>query len=169
MLDEEQQALINTLEDLLVREFRTCQLFLTLTHDERQALTRQELSLLSTLIDEKEVLLDELAQTEDQRRAVVQKLVQKKGCQRLSGRLAALEPALPTGAGERLNRLREGILALSSKIQTLVNGNQRLAIMAMSKVEPQGRELYDQRAVYQSTFEVGQRAISALNLFDMLS
>jgi flagellar biosynthesis/type III secretory pathway chaperone len=169
MQDEERLALLIKLEDLLVQEFRTCQKVLSLTHDERQAIASRQPARLSALVEEKEVLLDEFTQTEDRRRAVVQKIKQNKGCSRPSTCLAGLEQALPEGASEPLNRLREGILALSNKIEMITCGNRALALLALERAGLQEREPHDQRTIYQSMLEVSQRAISALTLFDMLS
>jgi hypothetical protein len=154
MQDEEWLALLINLEDLLVQEFRTCQKVLSLTHDERQALASHTPALLSALVEEKEVLLDEFTQTEDQRRAVVQKIKKNKGCLRPSTCLAGLEQALPEGASEPFNRLREGILALSNKIEMITCGNRALALLALERTKLQEREPRDQRTIYQSSLEV---------------
>lgn len=134
-MKDESLAFLTLLEDLLVREFRACQSILDLTRDERRALALNNPSILSTITEEKEVLLDDLAQTEDRRRMVIQALAQKLGRPEAAASIAGLAQALPPGEGERLGRLREGILALSGEIRELTSGNRALARLALERVD----------------------------------
>jgi flagellar biosynthesis/type III secretory pathway chaperone len=126
---------ITTLEDLLVNEFRACQSILSLTRDERQVLTRNEFATLPAVVEQKEALLDELSQIEDQRRMVAHELAQKLGIVSTSPTIAEIATALPPEDGRRINRLREGIVALSGEIHELTSGNRALAVSALERVD----------------------------------
>ncbi len=132
---EKMPSIITTLEDLLVHEFRTCQFILNLTKDERQALTRNEFNNLPAIVEQKEALLDELSQIEDQRRMVAHELAQKLGIVSSSPTIAEIGAALPVEEGRRINHLREGIVALSGEIHELTSGNHALAVSALERVD----------------------------------
>jgi hypothetical protein len=159
----ESTALVHSLEDLLVKEFRLCQALHALTQEERQALSLQDVPAVSRLIEHKEALLDEMAQLEDQRRGVAQELGGQLGLAvksstetwplstdgrprtdtpsiaELAGAMRAVRLPSHTGglypAAERLLTLREGIVALAGQIQELTSGNRALAVSALERVD----------------------------------
>jgi flagellar biosynthesis/type III secretory pathway chaperone len=135
MKTDETLTMLAGLEDLLVQEFRASQAVLALTREERQALIRSDAAAVAKIAEEKEALLDELAGTGEQRRTVVQSLAGRLNLADPSPGIAGLSAALPAGAGDRLNRLREGILALSGEIQELTSGNRALAVAALERVD----------------------------------
>ena len=57
-------AHVNYLEGLFVREFRACQALLSITQEERSALSRDDISCLLSLTNQKEAILDEMASLE---------------------------------------------------------------------------------------------------------
>lgn len=132
-MEQVPRKIINKLEDLLVQEFRACQTLLNLTKDERQALARNDIQGVATLVDQKEAWLDELAQIEEQRRTIVQEIAGmlplKTSMPTISDLVAALEPS----AGNRINRLKDGISALSNEIRELTSGNRALAASALER------------------------------------
>jgi flagellar biosynthesis/type III secretory pathway chaperone len=127
--------LVNVLEDVLVREFRASQSLYTLTKDERVALSNNDVAALSTLIERKEALLDELGQLDDARRAATQDLKLVLGLAvhtpSLSDVIAVLDPE-PAG---RLAHLRSGILTLMDKIRELTHGNRALTSAALERTD----------------------------------
>jgi flagellar biosynthesis/type III secretory pathway chaperone len=138
-MEQDPALMTNTLEDLLVREFRACQTLLNLTKDERQALAKNDVQALSALVEQKEAWLDELGQVEDQRRMLVQEIARQ-----IAGRLPLISPspsvaelaaALEPEVGERVNRLRDGISALSGEIRQLSSGNRALAASALERTD----------------------------------
>jgi hypothetical protein len=132
---ERAQELQGSLEDLLVREFRACQALCAYTKEERKALTIDDVSQLSELVDKKEALLDEIGLVEESRRTIVQELAAEAGASDRCATLADLLPALdPTVAG-RLGRLREGILALSGEVRDLTSGNLALSATAIDRID----------------------------------
>jgi hypothetical protein len=133
---EEISTRLTTLEELLVREFRACQVIHALTREERQALTRNDTRAVSAAVEEKEALLDELGQVEDQRRMLAQELARELGIAGISPpTIAEIATALGAEEGGRINRLREGILALSGEIRELTSGNRALAVAALERVD----------------------------------
>jgi flagellar biosynthesis/type III secretory pathway chaperone len=134
-MEQDPSSMLNNLEDLLVREFRACQTLLTLTKDERQALARNDVWALSTLVEQKEAWLDELAQIEDQRRMVVQELARQIPLKSPTPSVADLAAALEPEVGGRMDRLRDGIGALSGEIRELSSGNRALAASALERTD----------------------------------
>jgi hypothetical protein len=132
---DESTTHLTTLEELLVREFRACQVIHALTREERQALTRNDTRAVSAAVEEKEALLDELGQVEDQRRMLAQDLAHELGISGASPSIAEIATALGPEEGGRINRLREGILALSGEIRELTSGNRALAVAALERVD----------------------------------
>ena len=134
-MEQDPSLMLNTLEDLLVREFRACQTLLTLTKDERQALAKNDVRALSTLVEQKEAWLDELAQIEDRRRMVVQEIARLLPLISPTPSVAELAGALEPEVGGRINRLRDGITALSGEIRELSSGNRALAASALERTD----------------------------------
>jgi flagellar biosynthesis/type III secretory pathway chaperone len=128
-------TMANVLEDLLVNEFRTCQTIQHLTNEERQALARYDIPSLALLVEQKEAMLDELGQIEDKRRMVVQNLSQVFGIESSSPSIAEIATRLHLDTGNRINRLREGIMALAEDIRVLTSGNHTLVMTALDRVD----------------------------------
>ena len=127
--------LIYDLEDLLVQEFRACQTLLSLTKDERLALARSDVEALSALVEQKESMLDELAQIEDHRRMVVQEIARRLPLPAPNPAVAELAAVLEPELGGRIDRLRNGINTLSSEIRELSSGNRALAASALERTD----------------------------------
>lgn len=128
-------TLVNTLEDLLVQEFRTCQTIHQLTKEERSAISKNDLNSLSSIVEQKEVMLDELGQIEDRRRMIVQNLGHEIGIPTSSPSIAEISQKLASDIGSRINRLREGISALADEIKIMSNGNRALAMIALERID----------------------------------
>ncbi len=129
------QELLASLEELLVKEFRSCQSLQGVTKDERSVLSNGDASILLILVEQKEALLDELGRIEDERRMIVQKLAQivdpKLESQTVIGLLPKFDPVI---AG-RLGRLCEGITAIIGQVRESSRGNQALAASAVKRVD----------------------------------
>ncbi len=128
-------ALVTTLEELLVSEFRLCQALHAASRDERQALANYDLQELARLVERKEALLDELGQMDDRRRMVVQELALQYKLTSSMPTLAEVAAALPAEGKRRIQHLREGILALAEDIRELNSGNQALALTALQRAD----------------------------------
>ncbi len=128
-------SLAITLEDLLVQEFRACQSLHQLTKEERQALSKNDLSSLEMILEQKEVVLDELGQIEDRRRMVTQKLGDQIGLQHTNPTLTAICQKLNNELGGRIKRLKEGISALAEEVKVMTSGNHALAMIALERVD----------------------------------
>ncbi len=128
-------SLAITLEDLLVQEFRACQSLHQLTQEERQALSKNDLSSLEMILEQKEVVLDELGQIEDRRRMVTQNLGDQIGLQHTNPTLTAICQKLNNELGQRIKRLKEGISALAEEVKVMTSGNHALAMIALERVD----------------------------------
>jgi len=128
-------SMVTDLENLLVQEFRFCQMLLNLTKDERLALIKNDTQTLSVLTERKEVLLDELSQIDDRRRMIAMELSCAIGLQATSPNIAAIAAELNPETGARINRLRDGILALAADIRDLTSGNRTLALSALERTD----------------------------------
>lgn len=132
---EDIPGMVTSLEDILVKEFRICQSLHTITKDERLALTKNDVPALSTLVEQKEALLDDLTQIEDYRRMLSQNLGEVFGIRAVSPTLTELSTSLNPDIGGRIIHLRDGILAIAEEIKVLTSGNRALAMAAMDRVD----------------------------------
>ena len=123
---EKRTELMTSLEDYLVREFRTLQALLNLTLEERQALSKEDVSHLSPLVEEKEALLDELGQLEEGRKTATEFLAVILSASP-SATVNELFPHLDPATAVRLGHLSEGITTLVAQTRDLNHGNQALA------------------------------------------
>jgi hypothetical protein len=164
---ERTHELQGALEDLLVREFRACQALCAFTKEERAALTKDDATTLSELVEKKEALLDEIGLTEESRRTLIQELATETGAPEKSTTLADLLPMLdPTIAG-RLGRLREGILALSGEVRDLTSGNLALTNTAIDRIDAVQSfllSLCQPQVTYQPPGALSQASPAAWNL-----
>ena len=131
------------LEDLLVKEFRACQLIHHISKEERQALSKNDVQSLEKIVEQKEVALDELGQIEDKRRMTVQDLSQEFGVRAEQPTIAEIASRLPMDVGNRINHLREGIVALSEDIRVITSGNRALATTALDWIDATQTYLLD--------------------------
>ena len=131
--DHSAHELLNTLEEQLVKEFRTCSKLRDLTRDERSALVSNNVLALSTLVELKEALLDELGRVDDARRSTTDRLALLLGIQEPSLSVTRLLGVLEPMIAEKLSRLREGILAVMNQVSELTHGNSMLAASALER------------------------------------
>lgn len=127
--------LVNTLEDILVKEFRSCQTLYNLTKDERVALSSNDVSSLLNVVEHKEALLDEMGQLDDARRMTTQEVKILLGLPTQSATLNEVISALDADSAGRLIHLRSGILTLMDKIRDLTHGNRALATSATERAD----------------------------------
>ncbi len=128
-------SLATSLEDLLVQEFRACQSLHQLTQEERQALSKNDLSRLEVILEQKEVVLDELGQIEDRRRMVTQNLGDQIGLQHTNPTITAICQRLNSEVGHRIKHLKDGISALAEEVKIMTSGNHALAMIALERVD----------------------------------
>jgi flagellar biosynthesis/type III secretory pathway chaperone len=127
------QRHLTTLEDTLVSEFRAYQSLAALTQNERQALLASDVTALQDLLTQQEALLGNLERLESARQAALENWARAANVEAhtLSDVLANLDAT----TGERLKRLRDGILALTDQLRELQRGNRALANSALEGVE----------------------------------
>lgn len=114
------------IEALFVREFRALQALLALTREEQAALLGPDISRLMALAERKEALLDHLSELENQRQASLADLAY----------LPAGEDHEENAELDRrasLERLSEGIEALSGQTRELARRNRALADRALQQ------------------------------------
>jgi flagellar biosynthesis/type III secretory pathway chaperone len=126
------QELTISLEDVLVREFRTLQSLVTVTNQERQALTKNEASALMPLVEEKEAILDSLSLLEESRRMLTEDISENVGGNPSATGIGSILSNLEPLSGKRISRLSEGISALVSEARDLNQGNRALAISTLT-------------------------------------
>jgi len=124
---KEMNELINSLEDILVKEFRVLQNLMDITKDERLALAERDSDRLMSIVEEKEVLLDQLGLMEENRQVITAKLAKSLGIKKRSYSIADILPELDAYISERLSRLHEGITTLVEKTLIMNRGNSSLA------------------------------------------
>lgn len=128
------QGSLNALEVLLVKEFRTLQDLISLTRDERAALTQGDAATLQPLVEEKETVLDQIGLLEDSRRMLTEKAAIELGLEKPISSIADLLPHLLPEIAERINHLQEGIVTLVEQARDLNMGNRALATTRMDWV-----------------------------------
>lgn len=123
---ETSQELLHNLEAVMVNQFRISQNLLVIVEQERQALVQNDVAILSKLIEEKEMLLDEMGQCENSRKGISEKLALLNGFSETT-RLGELLGRFQTISIDRIKRLHEGIMVVQGKIKEINYGNQALA------------------------------------------
>lgn len=134
-LYETKANLITTLEGILVEEFRTCQSLQKVVKQERYLLIEADVNSLSDLIEEKDILLDELSQIEEQRRMTIEKLTEHYPLVKELTTAEDLFELLDPVVSKRLERLYTGIRTLIDQIKEFNLGNQALALNGLSRVD----------------------------------
>ena len=132
---ETKSDLLTELEGTLVREFRTCRALQDLVKEERRLLMAADVNNLSRMVEEKEILLDQLHQIEEQRRLVTVKLA---GIfQDISGTpsISELIPHIDEPISRRLEHLYTGIGTVITQVREFNHGNQALALNGLKRVD----------------------------------
>jgi flagellar biosynthesis/type III secretory pathway chaperone len=129
------QEHLNTLEDLLVKEFRASQNLLDLTRSERAALSANDVIQLVSIVERKEILLDELGRLDDSRRMSTQEAGSVLGIKKNPPSVADVLTYVDRTTAGRLGHLREGILTLMDQVRDLTYGNRALAASALQRCE----------------------------------
>ena len=126
------QRHLTSIEDTLVGEFRAYQSLVALTQTERQALLANTPETLQDVLAQKETLLGNLERLESARQSALAAWAAAAGVEArtLTDLLSHLDPA----SSERLKRLRDGILALTTQLRELSQGNRALADSALEGV-----------------------------------
>jgi flagellar biosynthesis/type III secretory pathway chaperone len=126
---------LSSYKDLLVREFRAYQNLVAVTEDERKALQVRDVSRLEALVERKDSLLDEIKTLESERSKLAQTWLEERGHVKRSFSLVEIFPYLEVEDVEMLNRLREGILVLTTELRDMNSVNKALANAAMERVD----------------------------------
>ena len=130
-----QQELIASLEELMVKEFRTLQSLVNIARDERGILTKGDTEALMPIVEEKENLLDQLGVLEDSRHMVIEEIAQKFELDPGNAKVVDILPKIDQNTAKRIDRLSEGILTLSDENRDLNLGNQALAATSLELME----------------------------------
>ena len=130
---EEQEELFYSMEAIMVSQFRICQTLRDLSQQERKLLLDGKADELVGLVEKKEMLLDDLGKLEETRRTMTDRISQKLGFTDIEN-LHDLLVRVRTSSAQRLNRLREGILAIQSEIRETNRGNAALANLNIERI-----------------------------------
>lgn len=121
------QESLAALEDLLVQEFRTLQVLINLTREERQLIGNKDVSALMQVVEQKESILDQFNLMEDTRRNLAREISLGTGLTTPSYSLGELLPVLEPQSAARIGRLSEGIAILANQARDLNHGNRVMA------------------------------------------
>lgn len=119
------------LEDALVNEFRIFQSLVELSKKELEALTKRDTTMLSSLVEQKEILLDDLNELEETRRTITEDFAYLAGIDIDPPTLQDIYPYLDKATYERMHRIQDGIIALAREIRNLNRNNLALAKTAL--------------------------------------
>ena len=129
------QEHLSTVEDILVREFRICQMLYSITKEEQRSLSKDDFNKLASITEHKESILDKMNQLEENLRVTISELAQIIDLPKRTTSLAEILSAFDNEYTERLKRLREGIMALLGVIRNLTYGNQALATNGIKRID----------------------------------
>lgn len=125
------QDLLNSLENVLVQEFRTLQSLITATKQERVLLNKKDPDAIMLIVEEKEGLLDQFGILEEKRRMFITSIATELNIKLRNVSLFELYTGLDSDESERLQRLNDGIKMLVQQSRELNYGNQALARTAL--------------------------------------
>jgi flagellar biosynthesis/type III secretory pathway chaperone len=127
----EVQDLLNSLENVLVQEFRTLQSLILVTKEERTLLNNKNPDAILAIVEEKEGLLDQFGLLEEKRRMFVTSIANELGIKLTNISIYELFSGLDSTESDRLLRLNDGIKMLVQHSRDLNYGNQALARTAL--------------------------------------
>ena len=139
---EEKDDVLVSLEAILVNEFRVYQSLRDLTLEERQVLLEGRGQNLMSIVDKKEELLDELTQMETKRNQLVDKIASIFDISQNYNNLGELLDLIHAEPVKRLQRLRQGLVALQTEIRDINRGNAALASLNLEKITQLQNYLY---------------------------
>jgi flagellar biosynthesis/type III secretory pathway chaperone len=125
------QDLLNSLENVLVQEFRTLQSLIIATKQERVLLNKKDPDAIMLIVEEKEGLLDQFGVLEEKRRMFTSSIANDLGLKLNNSSINELFPGLDSHESDRLMRLNDGISMLIQQTRDLNYGNQALARTAL--------------------------------------
>jgi flagellar biosynthesis/type III secretory pathway chaperone len=123
-----QQDLISSFEELMVKQFRALQDFVTISRRERLILTKGDSKALVILVDEKEKSLEHLSIMEDSLHMVMEEIYKNLGLDSKKMNIAEILTHIDSPTAEKINRLRDGIISLSDEARDLNLTNRALAM-----------------------------------------
>lgn len=118
---------LTALEDMLVTEFRTCQLLHVLVREERKAMLQGNNEALKKILQDKETCLAELKKLENSCRDEIQEIGLLHGMASTCLKLKDILPKIERFTADRMLHLSKGTDALVQEIQEINQGNQALA------------------------------------------
>jgi len=125
------QELLNSLENVLVQEFRILQSLITATKQERILLNKKDPDAIMMIVEEKEGLLDQFGLLEEKRRMFITSIATELNIKLKYVSLNELYPGLGTNESDQLQRINDGISMLVQQSRDLNYGNQALARTAL--------------------------------------
>lgn len=135
-MDHQQQTIkVNSLEALLVKQFRTLETLISISKNERELILDHRTDELMKVVEQKESVLDQLGLMEEDRRMLTEELAAALGLKLQRAGLDEILTVLETVVAERFYRLNEGILALVDQARELNMGNQVMARTAIEWLE----------------------------------
>lgn len=129
------KELLNSLENVLVQEFRTLQSLIALTKEERLLFNKKDPDAIMKLVEQKESLLDQLGLMEEKRRMFTTGIASELGIKLKISSITELFPGLEPNEKDRLQRLNDGITMLVQQARDFNYGNQALARTALDWLE----------------------------------
>jgi len=125
------QDLLNSLENVLVQEFRTLQSIIVATKQERILLNKKDPDAIMMIVEEKEGLLDQFGLLEEKRRMYITSIANELSIKLTTTSISELYSGLNSDESDRLHRLNDGISMLVQQSRDLNYGNQALARTAL--------------------------------------
>lgn len=129
------QDLIDSLEELMVKQFRNLQSLVKITRQEREALTKGDSETLKPLVEEKDTILDQLGILEDSRHMIIDEIAHHLEIEVENVKIPLILEKIDPVTSERIGKLSQGIKALVEETTDLNLGNQALAANTLDWLE----------------------------------
>jgi FlgN protein len=134
-LTQNQKDLVSSLERLLIQEYQACQRLEHLTLQEREILIAQDSSKVLEVVEQKENLLEEIAQLNQSHLALINKLQDALNLGDAANSLSEILTRIEPESAQSLGLLQQGILTVVTTVKDLTRGNQALAKTAVDRAE----------------------------------
>lgn len=130
-LNPQVRDILNSLENVLVQEFRTLQSLIVATKQERVLLNKKDPDSIMMIVEEKEGLLDQFGLLEEKRRMFITSIANELNIKLTYVSINELYADLDADTSDRLHRINDGISMLVQQSRDLNYGNQALARTAL--------------------------------------
>jgi hypothetical protein len=131
MGSEDISAEIKGYENLIAEQFDILEILVKISKKERDLILNESLDALTSITEEKEVVLDKFGLLEDKTRLLLQTMSQKLGIHSEKTNIQEILPFIEAEDAARIKRLLDGVKILVGTAKELNLGNQALTAIRL--------------------------------------